>query len=270
MLRTRLLSAFLLLPIIGFFVYSGGFLFAIMMGIIAALALREFFGMLSRQGDRPQWLLGGAATALLILDGLGLGATLFPAAVALLVFGGLLWELASYHEGVYMRGWALTIAGVLYIGWPLGLAVALREFQNPDGLLWCIVTALGIWGCDTGAYFGGRFFGGKLSGNRKFSARWSPNKTWEGFFGGTLVSLLLVSGLSLWLLKLDLWQAILFGLLLGPAAVFGDLAESMVKRRVGVKDSGDLIPGHGGMLDRVDSILFGVIVAYFFARWIVY
>nr|MBA3534403.1 CDP-archaeol synthase [Ardenticatenales bacterium] len=95
-------------------------------------------------------------------------------------------------------------------------------------------------------------------------------KTWEGFFGGVLVGLLVTIYTSTQWIGLELWQGILFGILLGPSAVFGDLAESMLKRRVGVKDSGDLIPGHGGMLDRIDSILFGAIVAYFFANWFVY
>ncbi|MGH2541403.1 MAG: phosphatidate cytidylyltransferase [Candidatus Binatia bacterium] len=268
MLRVRVVSAALLLPIVAFFVYRGGFLFALGVGVVAALALNEFFHMLSRQGDRPLRLLGGGATALLILNGLGLGATLDQAAVALLVFGGLLWELASYQAGNSMRGWALTIAGVLYIGWPLGLAVALREL--PNGITWVLVVAVAIWSCDTGAYFGGRFLGGKLTDGRRFSPRWSPKKTWEGFVTGLLLCLLVTAALSHWLLDLPLWQGIVLGLALGPAAVSGDLAESMVKRRVGVKDSGDLIPGHGGMLDRIDSLLFGAVAAYFFAQWLVY
>ncbi len=268
MLRVRLLSAVVLIPIVAFFVYYGSFLFAIGIGIVAALALNEFFKLLSRQGDRPLVVIGGGATALLILSGLGLGDTLTQAAIALLVFGGLLWELAFYYEGASMRGWALTVAGVLYVSWPLGLAVALREL--PDGLWWVVIAALGVWSCDTGAYFGGRFLGGKFSGERRFSPRWSPNKTWEGFFGGILTCLLVTTLLSTWLLDLALWQGLVFGLFLGPSAVYGDLAESMVKRRVGVKDSGTLIPGHGGMLDRVDSILFGAVAAYLFASWVVY
>jgi phosphatidate cytidylyltransferase len=264
----RALSAAVLIPIVVFFAYQGGFLFAIGIGLVAALALNEFFRMLSRQGDRPLWLLGGGATALLILHGLGLGGTLDQAAIALIVFGGLLWELGAYQEGQYMRGWALTIAGVLYIGWAMGLVVALRNL--PDGFWWLVTMAVSIWASDTGAYLTGRFLGGRFSGERKFSPRWSPNKTWEGVIGGILVSLLVGTLLSVRFLDLPVWQGALLGLLLGPTAVAGDLAESMVKRRVGVKDSGDLIPGHGGMLDRIDSILFGAVVTYFFAVWVVY
>jgi phosphatidate cytidylyltransferase len=130
--------------------------------------------------------------------------------------------------------------------------------------------AVSIWACDTGAYVTGRFLGGRFSGERKFSPRWSPNKTWEGVVGGIVASIIVGTLLSARFLGLPVWQGVLLGLLLGPTAIAGDLAESMVKRRVGVKDSGDLIPGHGGMLDRIDSILFGAVVTYFFAVWVVY
>lgn len=270
MLHQRIKSALVLLPIIILLMYRGGFLFALMIGLVAALALNEFFRMLSQDDEQPLILIGGAATSLFILNGLGLGDFLLPAGLAVVTIGGLLWELVAHKENDYMRGWALTIAGVLYIGWPLSLVPAIRGFQEPDGLYWLIVAAIGTWGCDSGAYVFGRLYGGKFSGSRRFSARWSPNKTWEGFFGGLLTCLLLTAFFSSWLLDFVLWQAILFGLLLGPAAVFGDLAESMLKRRVGVKDSGTLIPGHGGMLDRIDSTLFAAVVVYFFAKWIIY
>ncbi len=275
MLRTRILSTILLVPAVALFVYLGNPLFALLMGIVAALALNEFSKLLIKQGDRPLRIIGGGATALLILYGLGLGQMLLLAAIALVVFGGLLSDLYNEKEDAYLRGWASTIAGVLYIGFPLSLAVTIRDFQNPDGLLWCILTALGVWGCDTGAYFAGRFFGGKLFGARRFSPRWSPNKTWEGFIGGCLLSLLAIYIFGVYIMPiygtgLFWWQALILGVLMGPVTAWGDLAESMVKRRVGVKDSGDLIPGHGGMLDRIDSMLFGIVLVYFFARWVVY
>lgn len=269
MLSIRVASALLLLPVVLFFVYYGGILFALFIGIIAALALNEFFTMMVHEGETPLRALGGASTALLILNGLLQEPTLIVAAVGLLVFGGLLWELLFYHEGASMQGWAMTMAGVFYIGWPLSLAVALRELPA-DGLTWVVLTAAAIWLCDTGAYFSGRLLGGKLSGGRRFSPRWSPNKTWEGFFGGLLMALAATTALSHWFLALPLWQGSALGLVLGLAGVYGDLSESMLKRRVGVKDSGNLIPGHGGILDRIDSILVGAVVAYLFALWVVY
>ena len=269
MLQVRLTSALLLIPVVVFFVYYGGFLFALFLGIVAALALNEFFLMMARQGDHPLRLLAGGATALLILHGLLGIDTLDQAAIGLLVVGGLLWELAFYREGASMRSWALTIGGVLYISWPLSLGVAMRQIPG-DGFAWVVLTAAAIWICDTGAYFTGRLLGGTLSRGRRFSPRWSPNKSWEGFFGGLGVRIVGTTLLGHWLLALVWWQGVLLGLLLGLAAIYGDLAESMVKRRVGVKDSGTLIPGHGGLLDRVDSILFGAVVVYFFTQWVVY
>lgn len=275
MLRTRIISTILLVPAVAFFVWIGNPFFALLMGIVAALALNEFSNLLIKQGDRPLRIIGGGATALLILYGLGLGQMLLPAAIALVVFGGLLSDLYYEREDKYLRGWASTIAGVLYVGFPLSLAVMIRDFQNPDGLMWCILTAIGVWGCDTGAYFAGRFLGGKIFGERRFSPRWSPNKTWEGFLGGCLVSGLGVFIFGVYVMPLfgtglAWWQGLILGTLMGPISAWGDLAESMVKRRVGVKDSGDLIPGHGGMLDRIDSMLFGIVLVYFFARWVVY
>lgn len=276
MLSVRILSVIALLPVVVFFAWYGGFLFAILIGIVAALALNEFSRMMERQGDHPLRALGGGATALLILNGLGMGETLLPAAIALVLFGGLVQQLASEVQDVSLRGWALTVAGVFYIGWPLSLAVAIRGLPGEGfgalslGLWWVVIVATATWGCDSGAYFAGRFLGGKLSGGQKFSPRWSPNKSWEGVVGGILTSVLAVTLLGRWLVGLPLWQGILLGALIGIACVTGDLAESMVKRRVGVKDSGDLIPGHGGMLDRIDSTLFTTVVAYFFIVWVVY
>lgn len=270
MLHKRILSALCLLPIVSYFIYYGGWPFALMIGVAAALGLNEFFGLLSNQVGfwRPLKLLAGGAMVLLILNELRPGDSLLSGAIALLVVGGLLGGLLSSKTSPYLESWALTIAGVFYIAWPMSLVLAIRQF--PVGWFWIVVALVGIWGCDTGAYAVGRGLGGKFSGNRQFSARWSPKKTWEGFFGGVFTCLLLTTLFSSWLLELPIWQGIVYGLLLGPAAVLGDLVESMLKRRVGVKDSGTLIPGHGGMLDRMDSILFGTVITYFFAHWIVY
>ena len=269
MLHKRILSTLFLLPIIAYFIHSGGLLFALIITIVIAFGLYEFFGLLSHQVafNFSLKLLAGGATLLLILNRLGLSETFLTAAIALLVLGGLLGGLIWDHDD-YLQSWALTMVAVFYISWPMSLAIAIRNF--PNGLFWIVVALIGIWSCDSAAYAFGRGFGGKLSGNRKFSARWSPKKTWEGFFGGVLACLILTTLVSTWLLELSIWQALLFGLLLGPTAVLGDLVESMLKRRVGVKDSGTLIPGHGGILDRIDSILFGTVMTYFFAQWFVY
>jgi phosphatidate cytidylyltransferase len=136
----------------------------------------------------------------------------------------------------------------------------LRLRQLDDGLYWLMIALLCTWVCDTAAYAVG-----KLWGRHKFFPAVSPKKTWEGAVGGLIGGLLAAVGLGRWLVGLSVGWGLLLGLAIVGAATFGDLAESVIKRQVGVKDSGQLIPGHGGMLDRIDSLLFVVPVVYYFA-----
>lgn len=262
MLATRLLSAVVLIPIVALLVWQGGLFFLLLVAGAGAMALWEFYHMMRAGGFRPLALLGAVAFALMLAGPVDQSRRLQDFAVVVLVLGGLFWELASPELEGKLQGWALTIAGALYIGWPLAHAVELRA--RPDGLWWIVIVLLVTWAIDTGAYFAGRFFGRHL-----FSPRHSPKKTWEGVVGGWALGFLVTVLLARWLLHLPLAYGIALGLLLGPAAVYGDLAESMLKRRVGVKDSGALIPGHGGLLDRVDSLLFTVVVTYYFVLWFV-
>lgn len=269
MLYQRFLTVLVTVPIVGCLIYLGGLPFAFFIGLIAAAALYEYFGLMSHQANFTPFfkLLAGGATMLILLNGYTSGPLFLSSAIVLLVFGGLLGGLWFDQQRDYLFGWALTVAGVLYLIWPLALLIALRE--HAEGVWWIILGAMAIWGCDTGAYFVGRAFGGRVFGARRFSPTWSAKKTWEGFFGGVFFSFLFTFLAGTWLLGLASWQAILLGLLIGPLSALGDLVESMIKRRMKVKDSSQLIPGHGGVLDRLDSVLFGVIVIYFFVQWVV-
>jgi phosphatidate cytidylyltransferase len=122
---------------------------------------------------------------------------------------------------------------------------------------------LGIaWLSDTGAYFAGRFFG-----NRKLYERVSPKKTWEGFFGGVVLGTIGVVVIArLGVPSLTVLDAVIIGVGMSSASVVGDLSESLLKRAYNVKDSGSLIPGHGGLLDRVDSVMFVAPLLYLYAR----
>lgn len=269
MLYQRFLTALVMLPIVGCLIYLGGLPFALFIGLIAVVALYEYFDLMSHQANFPPLfkLLASGATMLILLNGYTSSSLFLFSAIVLLVFGGLLGGLWFDQQRDYLFGWALTVAGVLYLIWPLALLIALRE--HADGFWWIIFGAVAIWSCDTGAYFVGRALGGKVFGERRFSPKWSAKKTWEGFFGGVFLSFLLSFLAGTWLLELASWQAILLGLLIGPLSALGDLVESMIKRRMKVKDSSQLIPGHGGVLDRLDSVLFGVVVIYFFVQWVI-
>ena len=139
-------------------------------------------------------------------------------------------------------------------------AFLLRDL--PRGMEWTFLAFFTTWASVTAAYFVGRWIG-----NRPFAPRISPKKTWEGSVGGW-ISGIAVGTLMGAVLRLPLLQGSLLGLLISLAATGGDLVESMFKRWAGVKDSGRLIPGHGGVLDRIDSLLFSVAVAYYYLIWV--
>ena len=163
-----------------------------------------------------------------------------------------------------------TMFGYLYIPWLLGFGISLR--YTPDGVLglWYLMLALlAVFASDIGAYTFGRLFG-----ERKLAPSISPNKTLEGSLGGLGFAMFTVSVMA-WVLEhwlginLDLYDALLFGILVASAAQIGDLFESLIKRWAGVKDSGTLMPGHGGVLDRMDSIIFALPLTYFFVTLVI-
>ncbi|MCA9839633.1 MAG: phosphatidate cytidylyltransferase [Trueperaceae bacterium] len=158
--------------------------------------------------------------------------------------------------------------GYLYIPWMLGFFITLR--YTPDGVLglwYLMLPVLAIIATDVGAFTFGRLFG-----KTKLAPSISPNKTLEGSLGGLLLASVVVSatvfGLQRWLgLNIEIYDAILFSLLVSSAAQLGDLFESLMKRWAGVKDSGNFLPGHGGILDRIDSVLFAVPMTYYFVTF---
>jgi len=146
---------------------------------------------------------------------------------------------------------------VLYVGY--GASYLGRIRAMPNGLAWLGTALVGTWVCDTAAYAAGMHFG-----KRRLAPHISPNKSWEGAWGGLGGGLLVALVAGPLFLGLGLGWSILLGALIAVAATLGDLAESVIKRQVGAKDSGTLIPGHGGMLDRIDSLLFVVPLVYWY------
>ena len=154
-----------------------------------------------------------------------------------------------------------TALGILYICLPLYLLMALKEFPKGNGWIFFILTV--VFSGDTGAFYGGRFFG-----RHKLYPSISPGKTWEGSVGGLLASILAALPFFLFThLSESVLTLIGLATCLSLAGQVGDLAESMVKRVHGVKDSGNILPGHGGVLDRIDGLLFAMPVLYFFLTW---
>jgi len=233
------------------------------------LGLREYYNMtLAKEPAGERYFavaLGLAfASAVYWLDGHAHALTAALAAATILSF---LYYLFAYRtmETVAARV-AATLSGILYVGLLLTY-VALLKKRGPDGGYWVYVTLTVTWFGDTGAYFAGRFIGPAWP--VKLYESVSPKKTIIGALGGLAGSFGATVLAKLWYLPSLSWaDCALVALPAGALGQMGDLCESMLKRSVGVKDSGKLLPGHGGMLDRIDALLFAVPYIYCYARWI--
>lgn len=265
LLGIRVLAGAVLVPAVLGMAYAGGIAFALFAGLLAALGAYEFHRMASRAGWATSTAIGIAGSAVACVS-FQFGGPDLPG----LVLGGLLILLAverlvrSSREK-YLAGLAVTFLGIAYCGWLLGFFVWLRNFES-SGLeagprLVYLVLVL-AWSYDSLAYLAGSLFG-----RRKLFPRISPSKTVEGTAAGLVASVVaaLVSRAT-FVPFLGRADAVILGLVVGAAAQAGDLAESMIKRSVGAKDSSSLIPGHGGFLDRTDSLLVAGPVFYFYVR----
>ena len=264
LLRTRILSALVLIPIVGWVVWAGGWwLFAAVL-LVAGLAGYEF-SQLMRRGDHiPSTVFSLAIIGMFALDAqlpsLGIAK---PGLTGILILS-ISWQLFQSQRKSPVTDWALTITGGLYVGWLSAYIIHLRAL--PDGRIWTALALLITWGNDTAAYFVG-----SVIGRHKLWPRLSPGKTWEGLWGGVVGGLLTGAGVGYlamqWMRAVGPVQGLLVGLLAAIVAPFGDLAISMMKRQVRVKDSGRIIPGHGGLLDRTDSLFFVIVTTYYYAIW---
>jgi phosphatidate cytidylyltransferase len=261
-LRTRVIVAIVLIPLVIGFLYLGGIPWLVGVLLAGVLAWLEMAGILQREQfavDRNLGLffvVGAIIEAYLHSTFPGQYDLVRPLLAALIIFS-LIWAL--YNKGEHPTAdWGVTVASALYLGVTISYLVALRQRSN--GFDWAITAFVVTWACDAMAYFVGRAFG-----KHKLWPRISPKKTWEGIAGGTVGAIVTGLILGVWLLGIPWWQGILLGVLVAVAAPFGDLAESLFKRQANVKDSSQLIPGHGGVLDRIDSLLFVFPVITYFA-----
>ncbi|HHX42391.1 MAG TPA: phosphatidate cytidylyltransferase [Chloroflexi bacterium] len=257
MLRTRIVSAAILIPIIGAAVYFGGGFYVGLVLVAGLLAGWEYFALVRRSGAATSPAIGLGLVVLLLIDAHWPALNARAWAPLLAVLAALTVHIFRANGPGSLSGWGLTVAGGSYLGYALAQFIRLRN--GPDGAAWIALAFVGTWITDTGAYFVGR-----AVGRQPFFAHISPKKTLEGAIGGLVTGVIAVMALGAWWINLPAVNGLVLGVLLALAATFGDLAESVLKRQVGVKDSGNLIPGHGGMLDRVDSLLFVVPVVYYF------
>ena len=204
----------------------------------------------------------GAWRSIAVAVAVGLVAAVTATHAGQMSLGLIMLVFAAAAAGLFARARrqeAIDAAyGVLYLGWPAVLLMWLRDQPDPQGLNWTVLVFAVAWSADIMAYLVGSALGGP-----KLWPRFSPNKTWSGFLGGLAAGAIAGAAMALWLdmgRLSPMWGGVL-GLAAALATMAGDLWESALKRRFGVKDAGALIPGHGGLLDRVDGLMFAVVVA---------
>ena len=275
MLRQRTITsvwyAALLVVIVWF---GGGPGFTALVATLGVLAALEFYRMVASAKPPPLTYFGLTWTAFFILSRnaelLSRLETHFnpDLLTPLLITSAIVFPLIGFlarrqKEGTF-TSWVWTLAGILYIGWLLSHLVALRGLDS--GRNWVFLVLFITWVSDTTAFLVGRRFG-----RHKLAPAISPGKTWEGTIGGICAGIAMSTLFftpTPFQLPLGPGQVILIGALTSILGQLGDLFESLFKRNLGVKDSGKLMPGHGGILDRIDSLIMAGIVVYYYAIWV--
>ena len=272
MLKKRIITSIWFVSLLVIVVWFGGepgfTALIVAFGILAAL---EFYRMVAVAKVPPLTYFGLVWTSLFILSRNPqlLSALepyfnpnlVMPLLLTTAVVPPLIWLLSRRRKEEAFAIWVWTIAGIFYIGWLLSHTVALMSLE--DGRNWVFFVLFVTWLSDTTAFFAGRRLG-----RHKLAPSISPGKTWEGAIGGIggaiAVSVLFFTPTP-FQLPLTYWQAIPLSIGVSILGQTGDLMESLLKRSMGVKDSGKLMPGHGGALDRLDSLIFAGVLVYYFA-----
>ena len=255
-LMVRILSAFVILAMVIGLVLVGIYGVYALVLLLGGLALYEFNALSDKMGSRaPAWLLFPLGV-FFAFSGTALKQVDVTLVLALALVGGLGAFLFLPGQRQGLSRWAMGLAGALYVGMPFNFYLLLYT-SKPNGLVWTLFTIFAVVASDASA-----LLVGSRIGRHPFFATISPRKTVEGAIAGVVGAVIvMVIGVSM-VLGINPLHAIALGFLVGTSAQVGDLVESQMKRIADVKDSSHLIPGHGGVLDRIDSILFPPILVY--------
>ena len=258
-LLKRVLSSVVILPTVFLVVWQGGWWLFFALAVVLGMATWEYVHMLRRCGYQPTVVFALGLVAILLAD-LVLDLDVLRPAIALLLFASMSWHVLGSRSCTRVEDWLLPLAGALYIGWIGGYFYLVHAL--PQGAYRLFVALAITTLADTGVYFVGRVWG-----TRRLAPLISPGKTWEGLLGGVVAALVagtLLGGLG----GMGWGHGAVLALLLSTLTPLGDLGISMIKRQVGAKNTGNLIPGHGGVLDRIDSHLVAAFVSYYYYVWV--
>jgi phosphatidate cytidylyltransferase len=261
----RVIVALVVGPVLLAATYLGGWFFFVPLLLLLLAAGSEYSRMMGAlKHNTPRWLLL-PAVALVLAAMWWAESRLIGFAVFISVFAALIYGLWLFERGVTTDAaldWFALVTGIVLLGWIGGHFFLLRRMPE-DGMQWTMVALLGIWSADMAAYLVGSFLAGRgILGRHALSPRLSPKKTVEGYVGG-IVAGTLVAVITALILDLPPLLAGLAGLAVSVLGLFGDLSISLLKREAGMKDSGKLFPGHGGALDRLDSLIWSAAIVYY-------
>ena len=257
---TRSLTILLGVPVILACVFYGGLPFLFLILVLALIAVNEFYNLMMKKGFFPAYYVGNAITASFIIFAYyALKRDWEPAHSAILTLAAAI----AMISGVFLKrekdtivDVAVTILGMVYVGWFLSYLFFIRSLTEHGGYLFFLIFT--VWAMDIAAYLAGRVFG-----HTPLMPSVSPKKTWEGAIAGFVVCLI-AAGIFSQTAQLELMHALILGALIGIFGQISDLIESLIKRDAGAKDSSGLLPGHGGVLDRIDSFVLTAPLMYYY------
>jgi len=270
----RMVTVIVSMPVIFACTYYGGWSFFILVTALALFSLNEFYSLMNKKGYSPSYFIGFLVT-------------LFFMSFTTLTVRHPLWEsntigilttaiIITFAGGIFLRkaqdstvNASITLLGILYVGWMFSYLTLIREMNPPGANFWkshgayLFFLMISIWACDTAAYIIGTYFG-----KVKLSPYISPKKTVEGAAAGLVIGIIAayIFGQHT---GMNTLHSVILGSIIWIVGQISDLVESLIKRDAGVKDSGNMIPGHGGVLDRMDSFILTAPIMYYYISWFV-
>ncbi|MEJ2746476.1 MAG: phosphatidate cytidylyltransferase [Anaerolineae bacterium] len=251
-------------PLVLYLIFLGGWFYFVPVTVILLLAAQEYISIFRRYNwHLSQWVVILSVFSLLVV-GQWFDIQLLSLVLLLASLSSMTYALYLYEKGKSKTApgdWMAMAGGILLIGWGGAHFFMLRRVEQMPWQ-WTMLAMLSTWIADSGAYLVGKFLTNRILGRHKLAPLLSPNKTVEGYVGGIVLGLAFTIIIGIYL-QLPLNLVIILGFFASAVSPLGDLGISMLKRSVGIKDSGTLFPGHGGALDRIDSLIWSVMAAYY-------
>ena len=267
-MKTRAITGFFFVIVMLASILLGNYVFGIFYLLLSVLALREFYGLVNQSGIKPNQS-AGIVNGVFVYAIFALIAYKDEPVYHKLIFLLALTLSAIFFQELYKKSEtpftniAYTIMGIIYAIVPFTFFHSLAYLGGSFNFHVPLAFLIMLWSNDTGAYLSGYFFG-----RTKLFERHSPKKTWEGFVGGVLISAFSAYIISIYYRDLAWNQWVIMAILIGCFGTLGDLVESMFKRSINIKDSGGILPGHGGLLDRFDGLLLSAPIVYAYLHFI--